>query len=390
LRAVLSQGGADVKQHRGIHSFRGAVESSAYCFRCFVTTLVQSVRLGIFAMLLLVPFLRIGRRYFSAPRVRRGIRCGPGCRNFVDVYCPDEAVAAQDGSGTKVPVVVAIMGGAWVVGHRAWNAQLGQRLMDAGVLVMAIDYHNYPFGCVPDMIDDINLGLNWVFENVEAWGGDASNVVLTGQSAGAHLSATLLLKRSLSEAVRPEAEDLEMGGVSGNGLPIWSPSRLRGFVGISGPYDLPALGQRLEERRIGSFLLRRICPGGDLENYSPIHVLRSALWQEAGDRAARCLPPTLLFHGETDKTVPAKLSSDFADALKSAGVASVVADIRPMLAHAEVIIEGPMRGEDHQIKLLLPYLFNEAECAALLDRLPPLQPMFPRPIIRLASVVMPF
>ena len=32
---------------------------------------------------------------------------------------------------------------AQVMGHRAWNAQLGQRLMDFGVLVVAVDFYYY-------------------------------------------------------------------------------------------------------------------------------------------------------------------------------------------------------------------------------------------------------
>jgi len=167
---------------------------------------------------------------------------------------------------------------------------------------------------------------------------------------------------------------------------------IRGYVGVSGPYDLERLGAHLERRGLSAarpLLLNRICPGADLQAFSPLQLVQSAEWSQAALRGSLHMPPVLLFHGEADKTVPARSSRDFGEALQAAGVADVTVDVRPGLAHAEPIIEGPFRGEDHQVQLLLPFLFGNA-AQERLSSLPPLRPLYPRCIINLASRVMPF
>merc|ERR1719188_1774969 len=118
----------------------------------------MSLRLALFALLLLPAFLRVGFQYCRDPRIHRGVRFGDGRRQYADIYVPAEASAVNEGAGPGVPVVIAVMGGAWVIGHRAWNAQLGRRLMDAGVLVFAIDYRNFPVGRASDMVEDLDAG----------------------------------------------------------------------------------------------------------------------------------------------------------------------------------------------------------------------------------------
>lgn len=363
----------------------GYVASSVRSIFCVATWLWFSLRLIIFSTLLLPPFARIGWTYLRDPRIIRGVRFGDCSRRLLDIYVPEGARLAQTGQAPPTPVVIAVMGGAWVLGYRAWNAQLGQRLMDAGVMVVAVDYRNYPFVQVPDMVEDVDRGIAWVFENIAAHGGDPNNVMLTGQSAGAHLSVMALLQRSLAEAERaadPEGHEYPPGSSS------WMVEDLQGWVGVSGVYDLAMLAEHLKSRHLGGSLLRHMCPGGDLARWSPRQLLDSEEWKALQARAVARLPPMLLYHGGADKSVPVASSSEFAKALRVAGVTTSL-EVTPGIGHAEVIIEGPMRGEDHEVQLLLPYLLGRASDERF-QSLPELKPMYPRWIIDLASRIMPF
>eukprot|EP00927_Polykrikos_kofoidii_P017836 TRINITY_DN18174_c0_g1_i1.p1 TRINITY_DN18174_c0_g1~~TRINITY_DN18174_c0_g1_i1.p1 ORF type:complete len:469 (+),score=67.94 TRINITY_DN18174_c0_g1_i1:56-1462(+) len=365
--------------------FLSAAYMGPQCVRWFrfgATATWFALRLFTFAMLLLPVFLRMVWWYFRDPRITRRVRFGPNARNYIDVYSPPEAQAAIEGRGPKVPVVIAVMGGAWIIGHRAWNLQLGLRLAEAGILVFAVEYRNFPIGGVPEMTEDLSRGIGWIFKNVEAYGGDPDNIALIGQSAGAHLSALLVMEHALMEA-RHNAADCEKTRRD------WSTSRLKGCVLVSGPYDLVALESHLDSRGLYSRILHHFCVNGDVVGCSPARLLETPEWKAVQDKTAALMPPLTLFHGKADKSVPYWSTLKFAEDLKASGVQQVTTDIRENVAHAEIVVEGPIRGEEFQLEPLFPYLFGDG-AKERLNSLPPLRPMFPRAIVDLASVIMPF
>ena len=102
--------------------------------------------------------------------------------------------------GKRRPVMVWIHGGAFVLGSGAMPLYSGQRLAAAGdVVVVTLNYRLAAFGfmrlCdvtggrVPatgneGLLDQV-AALKWVRDNIERFGGDAANVTVFGQSAGA-------------------------------------------------------------------------------------------------------------------------------------------------------------------------------------------------------------
>lgn len=97
---------------------------------------------------------------------------------------------------SKAPVIVFLTGGAWIIGYKMWGALLSRALCPHGVLVVIPDYRNFPQTGVEGMMGDLDMAVQWVRNNIEEYGGDPDNVVLVGQSAGAHLGSMLLLTKA--------------------------------------------------------------------------------------------------------------------------------------------------------------------------------------------------
>lgn len=353
-------------------------------FRTFIAmawVLSAGSRIVAYALILLPWFMPIVWAYFRSPRVVKGLRFGPHARNYLDIYLPNELLDCAVGEArpkASVPVVVAAMGGAWTIGHRAWNAQVGFRLADAGVMVVAVDYRNFPFALVGDMVQDIDEALKWVFANIANFGGDPGNVALMGQSAGAHLQALLLVSKALAAA---REETLRGTDTSVPTAPaIWSPCDLKGWAGVSGVYDMLALEKHLQTWGIAG-CLPIVVEDGDLTQHSPVHRLREL-------QDTRRLPQAVrLFHGAADATVPPAQTASFAEELEAVGI-STHTEIRKGVTHSEPVVEDPFRGGDLQAQLVIP--FFGPEFVQRLAQLPPPRPQPPKWVVGLAQLLMPF
>lgn len=71
-------------------------------------------------------------------------------------------------------MVIFVTGGMWIIGYKAWGALLASRLRQAGCLVAALDYRNFPQGTVGGMTEDVAAGVRWVLRHASEWGGDPS------------------------------------------------------------------------------------------------------------------------------------------------------------------------------------------------------------------------
>ncbi|MGK2909107.1 MAG: carboxylesterase/lipase family protein [Sphingobium sp.] len=103
------------------------------------------------------------------------------------------------GQATALPVMVFIHGGGFVVGSKDAPVQDGSTFARDGVICIAINYRMGIDGFMPIPGVPTNLGmrdmiaaLEWVRDNVAAFGGDAKNVTVFGESAGAMAVADLM------------------------------------------------------------------------------------------------------------------------------------------------------------------------------------------------------
>lgn len=107
--------------------------------------------------------------------------------------------------GASLPVVVWFHGGAWRTGATSMPLMNGEAMARKGVIVITANFRLGALGTLshPDLADpetgmqanwqlqDQIAVLQWVRQNAQAFGGDAGNVTLIGQSAGATSGAIL-------------------------------------------------------------------------------------------------------------------------------------------------------------------------------------------------------
>jgi para-nitrobenzyl esterase len=126
-----------------------------------------------------------------SPLIGTGWRRGEEFLN-ADIYAPET-------QGARAPVMVFIHGGAWVAGCNNVAVQDGSAFARSGVVCVNINYRLGIEGFLPIAGAPTNLGLRdqlaalrWVRDNIESFGGDARNITVFGESAGAMSIADLV------------------------------------------------------------------------------------------------------------------------------------------------------------------------------------------------------
>jgi para-nitrobenzyl esterase len=104
-----------------------------------------------------------------------------------------------DSDANGLPVMVFIHGGGFVIGSKDAPVSDGRAFARDGVICVAINYRMGVDGFLPIPGIPTNLGLRdqicalqWVRDNISAFGGDPANVTVFGESAGAMSVANLM------------------------------------------------------------------------------------------------------------------------------------------------------------------------------------------------------
>ena len=169
------------------------------------------------------------------------------CLNL-NIYRPDNGDA-------RLPVMVWIPGGGLVAGSGSRPVNHGGKLARLGVVVVAINYRLGSFGFFahpelsardPDggrlfnygLMDQI-AALEWVRDNIGAFGGDPGNVTIFGESAGGYSVYAL--------AASPAARGLFAKGISQSGYGRRGQPRVASLTG-EGEAPIEEMGVELAER----------------------------------------------------------------------------------------------------------------------------------------------
>ena len=140
----------------------------------------------------------------------RTLRYGDSANSAIDFF-------ASPGASAPAPLFLFVHGGYWRALDRGIFSFLAAPWLERGVHVALPGYDLAPAATVRAISEQVQRAAEHLLDAAPALGFDTSRVVVSGHSAGAQLGALLL------------------GGIAG-----WS---ARGFVGVSGVYDLePLLG----------------------------------------------------------------------------------------------------------------------------------------------------
>lgn len=112
----------------------------------------------------------------------------------LDIYRPTRRLAPW-------PVVLYVHGGGFRILSKESHWLMALMFARRGYLVFNINYRLAPEHKYPAAIEDVCAAYRWVARNAEAFGGDLSQLVLAGESAGANLVTALSVATSFT---RPE------------------------------------------------------------------------------------------------------------------------------------------------------------------------------------------
>lgn len=140
------------------------------------------------------------------------------------LYTPDAP------SSASLPVILWIHGGGFISSSTSTVADYAIMLADAGYVVASLDYSLAPAAKYPVPVRQGNAALAYLEAHASEYGGDASRIVLGGDSAGAQISSELAAVQTTPALA------------SALSLQPAAPEGLRGVVLFCGLYDLDTVG----------------------------------------------------------------------------------------------------------------------------------------------------
>ena len=225
------------------------------------------------------------------------------------------------------PAILWIHGGALIFGHRGTinKAQLS-RYLEAGFVVVSIDYRLAPETRLPGILEDLEDAYRWMrSRGPELFRIDPDRIVVIGHSAGGYL--TLAAGYRLHPRPKALVAFYGYGDIIGDWYSRPDPfylkeplvTRERALAGIGSQPISEALD---ESARWPFYLYCRqqglwpkevvgIDPSEGSRGFSPYCPVRNV---------ASDYPPTMLLHGDKDTDVPYQQSVDMARELERAGV----------------------------------------------------------------------
>ena len=190
-----------------------------------------------------------------------------------------------------LPAIVFFFGGGWISGSPTHFEPQSRHLAARGMIAIVADYRvkSRQNAKPADCVSDAKACVRWVRANAARLGIDPEHIAVGGGSAGGHLAASVATLPGLDTA-----KDDKSVSCLPNALVLFNPATvLTTFPGL----DLKGFGADLDKEKFG-------CEATEI---SPLHHVKKGV------------PPTIIFHGKADTTVPYTTVEKFTEVMKAAG-----------------------------------------------------------------------
>lgn len=192
------------------------------------------------------------------------------------------------------PAIVFFFGGGWKSGSPAQFESQCRYLASRGMVAVTADYRVASRHGVKavDCVEDAKSAVRWLRQHAKRLGIDPDRIAAGGGSAGGHTACCTALIADFDAA----SEDAQISSIP-NALALYNPAvqlaKLDGFDGVE-----------FSDKKLADIASRTGVPS---EQISPVHHVRAGL------------PPTIVFHGQADTTVPFATVGEFAKRSIAAG-----------------------------------------------------------------------
>ncbi len=192
----------------------------------------------------------------------------------------------------NIPAIIFFFGGGWNAGSPSQFVYHCEYLAARGIVAMVADYRVYSRNEVRanKCVADAKSALRWVREHASEIGVNPNKIIAGGGSAGGHLAASTAC---LPDFDKP-TENLSISSKP-NALVLFNPAL------VLAPINTVSDGYQKKLENLETRL------GAKPEKMSPFHNIKKGL------------PPTIIFHGTDDQTVPFKTVDLFAEKMKEMG-----------------------------------------------------------------------
>jgi len=204
---------------------------------------------------------------------------------------------------TPTPTLIYYHGGGWIWGDRTGATLFFLPYLEMGWNVINVEYRMASVSLAPAAVEDCRCALRWAVRNAKQYNIDTDKIVLTGHSAGGHLS--------LITGMLPEGTGLDNNCYGDEKLKV---AAIVNWYGVS---DVTDLIQRPNQKNYAAMWI-----GSQPDQLAIAKRVSPLTYVRAG------LPPIISIHGDLDDVVPYEQSTRLHKALTAAGVPNELVTIK--------------------------------------------------------------